>query len=89
LQQLDSLLLATIVIAPGSMEIGMNDTSLYGSELVGLMMGIFVDDLGSVEAIQAGTGRDGNGEKEEWRQRLFTCCRFVSDCDILKQASVK
>jgi hypothetical protein len=65
LQQLDSLLLAKIVIASGSMELGMNDTSLCGSELVGLMVGIFVDDLGGVEVIQGGTGRDGNGEKEE------------------------
>jgi hypothetical protein len=89
LQQLDILPLATIVTVSGSMEIGMNDTSLYGSELVGLMVGTFVDDLASFEAIQGGGGRDGDGEREERRQRLFVRCRFVSNCDTLERASLK
>jgi hypothetical protein len=52
-------------------------------------VGIFVDDLASFEATQGGGGRDGDGEREERRQRLFVRCRFVSNCDTLERASLK
>jgi hypothetical protein len=76
-------------MASGSLEPGMTDTLLSRSELVGLMVGVFVDDLVGVEAIPDGRGRDGDGKRKERRQRLFVCCRFISNCDTLERASVK
>jgi hypothetical protein len=50
-------------MASGSLEPDMTDTLLSHSELVGLLVGVFVDDLVGVEAIHDGRGRDGDGDK--------------------------